>query len=407
MIKPTKPENESERLKALRKFNILDSEAEKEFDDLVLLASKICETPISLVSLIDEDRQWFKSKVGLEATETHRDLSFCGHAINETEKPFIIEDSREDERFYDNPLVRNDPNVIFYAGIPIKTSDGKALGTLCVIDDKPKKLSESQVTALNVLSNQVMKMIELRYNNKLLSQLNESLSLKNKEIENFAHHAAHDLKSPLNSISQIITLIIDEKKSLSEDIVEYIELIGDCSDNLSNLIAQLLELAKADNLIDAPKSKLSIDVIKSSLNPLIAGKDNVRLNIETELTYLIINKIVCFKVLHNLVSNSIKYNDKEQTKIIIVIEEGQKDYIFYVKDNGPGILKEKAEDLFKPFKILTEQDKFGNKGTGLGLSSVKNLLEKLNCTINLEGEKEVCNTFKFNLPKGTEAELYN
>jgi signal transduction histidine kinase len=380
-------------------LDILDTEAEKDFDDLVLLASKICEVPISLITLIDDDRQWFKSKIGLEAKQTSRDVSFCGHAINNPEEPFIVEDARKDERFYDNPLVVNEPHVIFYTGVPITTSDGQALGTLCVIDDKPKTLSCDQIEALKVLSNQAMKMIELRLNNRQLNELNQSLDLKNKEIERFAHLAAHDLKSPLNAISQIVELITDHKEELSEEIFEYVNMVGTCSNNLSKLIAQLLEIAEHDNLLNAQKSIITLEDIHDNLETLLMNREDVNLRIDSKLNHIKTNKPVCFRVLHNLVSNAIKYNDKPQTEIDIKIIEEEDHFVFYVKDNGAGIPKDQRNKLFKPFSVLSQQDKFGNRGTGIGLSSIKDLLEKLKCQITLEENDLEGSTFKFNLPK--------
>lgn len=141
MIAPKIPHNEAIRSKALKSFSILDTFSEKEFNEITLLASIICETPMSLISIIDGDRQWFKSKVGIDIDETSREISFCGHAILNDGQLFTIEDSRLDERFYDNPLVLGLPNVVFYAGAPLVTSEGLSLGTLCVLDNKPKTLS--------------------------------------------------------------------------------------------------------------------------------------------------------------------------------------------------------------------------------------------------------------------------
>jgi GAF domain-containing protein len=148
---------------------VLDTLSETEYDDITQLASQLCGTKIALISLIDEDRQWFKSKFGLEAEQTPREFAFCGHAINTPTDPFIIEDSRLDERFNDNPLVVGAPNVIFYAGIPLVNEDNYPLGTLCVIDDKPKKLSEAQISGLKTLARSVMNLLELRLNNARLN----------------------------------------------------------------------------------------------------------------------------------------------------------------------------------------------------------------------------------------------
>ncbi|HVE55260.1 MAG TPA: response regulator [Pyrinomonadaceae bacterium] len=154
-------DGEKLRLAALKKIQILDTLPEQEFDDITLLASQICETPIAAVSLIDEDRQWFKSRIGLEAVETPRNCAFCDYAIKGDEL-FVVSDAAEDLRFSANPLVTSDPHIRFYAGAPLTTSDGYKLGTLCVIDQKPRALSESQERALNALARSVMSLIETR-----------------------------------------------------------------------------------------------------------------------------------------------------------------------------------------------------------------------------------------------------
>ncbi len=165
------PAQESERLEALKQYNILDTPSEQAYDDITDLAAFICDVPIALITFVDLERQWFKSKVGLDVKQTPRDVSFCSQCILKPEM-MVVKDTFLDERFKDNPLVMVDPYIRFYAGVPLLTPDEQPLGTLCVIDRKPRELSKSQTNALNALARQVMMQLELR---RVSSQLASAL----------------------------------------------------------------------------------------------------------------------------------------------------------------------------------------------------------------------------------------
>jgi GAF domain-containing protein len=164
---PTTPD--AVRVEALEKYAILDTEPEQAFDDLTLLASYVCKTPIALISLVDENRQWFKSKIGITASETPRQVAFCSVAIEHSEV-MVVPDTLQDERFRNNPLVTSDPRIRFYAGAPLINEDGYALGTLCVIDQKPREITPDQKEALQALSRLVLGQLEFRRNLKLLKE---------------------------------------------------------------------------------------------------------------------------------------------------------------------------------------------------------------------------------------------
>ncbi len=195
---PMMSTNDAARVDALQKYAILDSAPEQAFDDLTLLASYICKTPIALISLVDEDRQWFKAKVGISATETSRDIAFCSTAIQQTEV-FVVPDTLKDERFRTNPLVVSEPHIRFYAGAPLINEDGYALGTLCVIDRAPRNLADDQEAALKTLSRLVLMQMEFRRN---LLLLKEALSDRTRE----EHERERELKKVQDQLLRVLHL---------------------------------------------------------------------------------------------------------------------------------------------------------------------------------------------------------
>jgi GAF domain-containing protein len=188
--------NDAARVGALQKYAILDSEPELAFDDLTFLASYVCKTPIALISLVDENRQWFTAKVGISATETSRSIAFCSTAIQQPDV-FVVPDALKDERFRTNPLVVSDPNIRFYAGAPLINEDGYALGTLCVIDRAPRELGADQELALKALSRLVLMQMEFRRN---LILLKEALSDRTHE----EHERERELKKVQDTLMRVL-----------------------------------------------------------------------------------------------------------------------------------------------------------------------------------------------------------
>ncbi len=401
MIKPAIPENENERLNALKEYSILDTIPEKEYDEITELASFICQTPISLISLIDDKRQWFKSHYGTNTEFTPREVAFCAHAINDQNNMLIVPDSRKDKRFHDNPIVTDDPHVIFYAGIPLVNPEGYPLGTLCVIDNKPNTLSEDQVGALRALSNQLMKLFELRKTSENLRIYNKELENKNCGLENFARIAAHDIKSPLNNIIMTAELF---KNNYSDNVdkegIEFLSLISSSSIKLSELIDGILQYSHDSTVLSNCKETIDVNETVKEITRLLDAEGQVQFEIEIRNSpILFINKTAFEQILMNLISNCIKYNDKEQTKISIKIFEAGDLVKATIADNGPGIKARDRERIFEIFQTTSNMDKNGSNGTGIGLATVKSLVEGLGGEIKVFSEYGYGSTFEFTIKK--------
>lgn len=227
------PENESQRLNALRKYQIMDTLPEQAYDDLTKLASIICSTPIALITLLDEHRQWFKSKIGLETNETPRAQAFCAYAIMNPGEVMIVKDATSDERFVNNPLVTFDPNIRFYVGVPLVTPSGEALGTICVIDNKSREITQDQIEALKVLSREVVVQLELR---RSIATLEKSVFEQDKYVEQLQEYqrdlekAGSEFKT--QSLTDALTGINNRRafeEEFEEEFLRAIRYKVDCS----------------------------------------------------------------------------------------------------------------------------------------------------------------------------------
>jgi anti-sigma regulatory factor (Ser/Thr protein kinase) len=194
--------DESARLTALRRYRILDTEPERAFDDLTLLATQICGTPLALISLVDADRQWFKSRIGISISETSRSVSFCTHAIKQRDL-YVVTDARTSETFRDNPFVTGEDGIRFYAGAPLVTPDGHALGTLCVLDKVPRTLTDDQLEALIALRRQAEAQLELRIN---LVELDTALTARD-DAERGQQRLLGELRESLDNVKRLSALL--------------------------------------------------------------------------------------------------------------------------------------------------------------------------------------------------------
>lgn len=390
-------QTEQKRLAALKGYKILDTPAEHEFDELTQLASQICGTPISLITLIDEHRQWFKSKVGISLPETPRSVSFCEYAIKENEV-FEIMDASKDERFKHNPLVTNSPKIRFYAGSQLVTANGHNLGTLCVIDTIPRRLTSDQKYALKVLAKQVITNFELRQKQKQLELEKKQLQKANEKLDEFVQMVSHDLKEPIMNMQAVSEWL---QEDLSEkdypNLGSNLNLMQERIAAMGKIVTGLLEYAMT-NIQDLPKQEVHIGQL---VQQILRGQDKAKdftISVSENLTTLFTEKILIQQVLTNLISNAIKYHDTGRGQLSIGFEQAGQMYTFYVQDNGPGIAPEHHQRIFGLYERLL-RDANRSKGTGIGLATVKKIVEDKGGQVWVDSELGRGARFFFTWPK--------
>jgi signal transduction histidine kinase len=380
MITPRLPENEHMRLNDVYNSQLLDTPEEKEFNEIVQLASALCNMPISLITLLDNDRQWFKARVGLDVVETSREISFCGHAILQDEL-FEIPDALEDMRFFDNPLVLDGPEIRYYAGVPLVTESGSRLGTLCVIDRLPRSLTDSQRFALKVLAANVIKIAELRIKNKQLHELTEMQKLMIAVI-------SHDVRNPLAALQTILELQDDGTLDI-EEAAGMLQMVKPQVQTTVNMLNSLVEwgtIQMSKNLFVTTQidfKQLVEDVFKNER--LAAKSKNNELINKVALGYVLkIDPQIIKFILRNLISNAIKFT--ANGTITVSVNAKLIGMEIFVSDTGVGMTQETIDRLSDStsYIALTTQGTKNEKGNGLGFMLIKEFVRQLKGSIKVE-----------------------
>jgi two-component system, NtrC family, sensor kinase len=384
---------EESRLAALRRYAILDSLPEQGYEDATALAAIICGTPISLVSMVDAHRQWFKSEHGLGVRQTDRAESFCAHTL-ETANTLIVEDALLDERFAENPLVVGDPGIRFYAGAPVVDPSGHVLGTVCVIDTKPRVLSMEQVAALEALARQVMALMELRLKIAVNEKAAEAMQTVEKlaAVGRLASTMAHEINNPLQSMTNL--LYMAESSGVRSDQMSYLKQSQDELARVSHIVTQTLRFHKqSDRAVPVMLGEIVESVMLLFRTRM--GHASVHVDVDDRQ----VEPLRCYgsdvrQVLANLIGNAMDaVNGGAGEKILVRIWDNANGVRLTVADDGPGMDAATQARLFEPF-FSTK----GARGTGLGLWVSKGILEKHGASVRVKSRAGYGTVFAIYFP---------
>jgi len=393
---------EPARIAAIKALDILDTPPEADFDDIVQLCAEVFEAPISLITIIEEERQWFKAKVGLQLDETPREIAFCTHCILQ-DGIFEIEDTLKDPRVADNPLVTDEPRIRSYAGAPIWTKDGFPIGSLCVINTKPTKLTDFQRRTLRILANQVSRQIELRVANTQLREATLEARAHQESLQQMIRLIGHDLRNPIGGLASMLNLLsTDYEKFTDDEAKDMIVTMNASSNQAFALLENLLEWSSAEaGMIDLQLetrrlAQIANDVLET-VAPLIDAK-SLQVSCKIPETLLVnLDKRMIASVFRNLLTNAIKFsNSGGRIELNAEIDEDRARIL--VRDFGIGMEANQVEAILNKTSSASTHGTSGETGMGIGLSLVHNFLRKHGTELHVESAPDAGTTASFELP---------
>lgn len=403
------PPDELQRLETLLSYGVMDTPAEQDFDDLVRLASQICEAPISLITLLDSERQWFKARVGLPVPQVPRDQAFCGYAIHHDEI-MVVQDATQDDRFRENPLVLEDPQIRFYAGMPLITPEGHKLGTLCVIDRQPRELTEAQYFALRTLGRQVSAQLELRRKVKAYRDTLAEVERQRRRLEELNHlHdrllsvMAHDLRSPLANLSGYLEILREDLTAAEADpsfLKTMHQQVLDSTELLDQMMhwASIRLLNEQYVLSEVNLAQLVEEEARRLANAMQLKGNTFANAVPSDLTIRVEAHAFRF-VMRNLMLNANKFTQNGQ--INVRCEVGQRTCQVAVIDTGIGMSQVEAQRLLRHERSRSRRGTQGEPGFGLGLILCQDFVKDLGGRLEIDSQIDQGSKFSFTLPRKT------
>ncbi|AVR47490.1 histidine kinase [Christiangramia fulva] len=394
------PFNEKLRLAALEEYAILNSGPDKDYDNLTFLAASTCDVPYAKISIVDENRIWNKAVYGEERLEEiSRTNSFCDRAI-QSEESILIMNKSDYPQFFEKAKPIYGKEFGFYAGVPLYNHQGHAIAVLSIFDTKERELNNVQIKALKALAEQTMNLFEFRKQKNELYEVQNKLKEKYKELEGFASLVSHDLKSPLANIISLSELLKDENKGkFDEETEQYLKFLIESSYSLRNYVDGILSFYRSDHVLEKDYEDVDLHKMLKGIADLYQVADDIKINYPDDVLLRNVNKAALTQVFMNLISNALKYNDKEIREVNISFKKKEKYYIFSVKDNGKGIPKDKFKEIFEIFTTLDATDRQGNPGSGIGLATVKKLVESMGGEVKIDSTPGKGSTFTFSIKR--------
>lgn len=369
---------------------------EKDFDEITALAAQFCDAPIAVIYFIENGNCRPKFVFGISEDDVPCDEVFWKPVLQEN-KILVVPDIGKDRRFEEYP---NEKEYVFYAGVPLFSIEGNAIGVLFLLDFEPHILNEKQKNTLKVLANQIINLLAYRKQNEELQLVQSKLKQKYQELEKFASVVSHDIKSPLANIISLTELLKEENKDkFNEETRQYVDFLMQSSHSLRNYVDGILSFYRSDHILEKEKEDVELPSFFKNITDLF------QINMDVEISYPHsgvlenVNKAALTQIFLNLISNALKYNSKEHRVVEILFEEKDLFYEFQVNDNGDGILQKDFDKIFQLFTTLDLNDRDGHSGSGIGLATVKKLLDHMGGSIQLESEIHEGSNFKIKIQR--------